>query len=250
MEQNPQLNLEDNDLQGTLAKAKAWWDQHGTKVLLVVLLIALTLTGRRFYQRHLEQQRDESWGGLATATSPDVSRMLAESYTKPGFQAAAYLRAGDLLLYRAFRDSTTHPPTTTPDATASAPPDRQRDLTEARSYFQKVVDLPGASELFKLNAKLGLAAIAEELNETAQAKALYLEIEAQAGAKYPAIVAQARNRAARVERISRPVQFAKDMPRPILPIPDTTHGTPGLGSPQPDLLPQDIFTPAPAPTTP
>ncbi len=243
MEQKPQIPLEEDDLQGSLAKAKAWWDKHGTKVLLVVLVIALAITGKRFYERHLEQQRDDSWGGLASATSPDVSRMLAESYSKPGFQASAYLRAADLLLYRAFQNTNPNTPT---DAAATDPtaPNRERDLTEARSYYQKVLNIAGVSDLFKLNAKLGLAAIAEELTQTNDAKALYLEIEKQAGGNYPAIAAQARARGAQVDRLARPVQFAREVPRPLLPTPGPGHNgfTGDMNNPLPNL-PGDFFTP-------
>ncbi len=186
-------DFEQDDLSSFLSGAKAWWDKHGTQVLVVILVIALGAIGWRMYQRHQEEAFENAWGGLARAENPQIILSLAEQYDNPTFKAMAYLKAGDLLRNRA--ESPAPPPAASQPAASQPAPlsaaDRQRLMTEAGSAYQKVIDTQKTPELLCDNARLGLAAVAESTGNWKQAAELYAAVQKDAGQRYPQLADQA-----------------------------------------------------------
>ncbi|MEX0774822.1 MAG: hypothetical protein WD042_03805 [Phycisphaeraceae bacterium] len=218
MDADKRHELEENELASFLVGAKTWWAKHGTRVLSVLLVIVVAWFGWNLYQKRAREARETAWSNLANATSPEALKQAAQSYADPAYQAMAWLKAGDLLLGRAIT-----PPEAPPEAGAAGTPTTQpadpapvsdpaADLDEAETLYEKVLGRAEADPVFKLNARLGLAAIAETRGHSDEAAQQYELIQKEAGEHYEAIAQQAKARQARLVELARPVVFGAEPP--------------------------------------
>jgi hypothetical protein len=233
MDSQHRHELEENDLESFLMNFKSFWARYGNAILIVVLLAAIGLFVKGTMSRRAAERHDQAWSGLLNATSPEVCASLAESYKdEPGYAALAYLKGADLFLSKALAP-TTQPAETQPSGFGKAGEKSGGGaMEEAREMYQKVVDEPGVNLTVRLNAQLGLAAVAENLGEWGEAANIYQKVQEQSG-NYPTMAAVAKSREGMLERIKRPVVFG---PEPVMKQEGAATGAPPAESAAP-LLP-------------
>lgn len=164
------LDLEEQE---QIAELKAWWRQHGTRILSIIAAVAVGFAGwvaYRSYSQSQSQQASALYEQVAKAAGAndtkalrDASGALAESYS-----GTAYASMGALLAARHYYD--------------------RNDLKSAKAQLQWVLER-GASDDFKDLARLRLAAVL--LDEKAYDEALKL-LEAKPAAAYEAQYAALR----------------------------------------------------------
>jgi predicted negative regulator of RcsB-dependent stress response len=175
------LDLEEQE---QLAELKAWWKQHGNRILSIVVAVAVGFAGWvafRSYSQSQSMQASVLYDSLAKAAQAndakalrDASGTLVESYS-----GTTYASMGALLAARYYFD--------------------RDDLKSAKAQLQWVVER-GSSDDFKQLARLRLAAVL--LDEKAHDEALKLLEDKPAGAyeaQYAALrgdILVARNQAA------------------------------------------------------
>ncbi len=262
MDPEHRQELEENDLEVFLTNCKKWWGKHGTKVVLVLLVGALALFAKQMYDKRQAERHETMWSELANATSPEAARSLAMSYSEPGYKAKAWLKGADLLLARALEPQVAPSPAN--GEGASPPVDRAATLTQAADYYQGVLAVDQAAVVYRLNARLGLATVAETQGDFDAASKQYEQILADAGTEYAAISAQAKARLEMLPDLKNPVKFG---PEPVAPVSQSLQGqleqmiqdaTPAgkgdaptpPGLPTAPVPPGGITVPAPAPPAP
>jgi predicted negative regulator of RcsB-dependent stress response len=164
------LDLEEQE---QVAELKAWWKQHGGRILSIVVAVAVGFAGWTAFRQYSQSQSVQAsalYDTLAKAAQAndakalrDASGTLVESY--PG---TAYASMGALLAARYYYD--------------------RNDPKNAKAQLQWVIER-GSSDDFKHLARLRLAALL--LDEKAYDEALKL-LEAQAPAAYEAQYAALR----------------------------------------------------------
>jgi predicted negative regulator of RcsB-dependent stress response len=164
------LDLEEQE---QLAELKAWWKQHGGRILSIILAVAVGFSGWvafRTYSQSQAMQASVLYETVVKASQAndakalrDASGTLAESY--PG---TAYASMGALLVARYYFD--------------------RNDLKSAKAQLQWVLER-GSSDDFKDLARLRLAAVL--LDEKAYDEALKT-LEHQPAAAYEANYAALR----------------------------------------------------------
>lgn len=245
MDADHRHELKENDLAEFLAHFGEWWQKHGTKLTLIVLVIVAAYAGKRLIDARSSTAMEQAWGDLATSTSPESYQFVAQSHDMPAVRALANLRGADLLLAQV-----TVPPDDEPNAqtaTADAPPDNadpHQALLDAAAMYQRVIDDPAAGLAFKLNAHLGLAAVAESFHQWGQAKQHYNTVVDLAGPAHAAIATRTRTRLGMLDRLDKPVLFAPD-PEPAAE-PDSPPSIPDFSSDLPVILPDADLGSTPA----
>jgi len=161
------LDLEEQE---KLEALKAWWQQYGNLVLLVVVAAALAIAGTqgwRYYQRTQALQASTLYDALARAVEAgdakamrDAGGALAESYPR-----TLYASMGALVSARHYFD--------------------RRDLKNAKAQLQWVIER-SPSEEFRDLARLRLAAVL--IDEAAYDEALKV-LEAKFAEAFAAQVA-------------------------------------------------------------
>lgn len=239
----PQFENDDNDLQRFFNHLPEWWDKWGTWVIVVLIVITAGVWLRKYTKEKAVETHERIWGDLSKATSPKELRVIAEENREHPAGALAFQRAGDLFL----QDATfpkTDAPTTSP-ATAPAKNDPKRSLEDAEAMYKAAINAPRADTLIKLNAQLGLAAVAEAKQDLDAARAIYKQV-IDAAAGNDGIKRQATTRLAMLDRLALPVVFAPEPP------PATQPVSSGDVSLPPALIaaPSISATPEPAPAKP
>lgn len=199
MESRERDELRENDLEHFLFHINEWWSKHGTRVLVGVLVVLVVIAGYRFWRASQIQAHDEAWRDVAATTSPEGLRNVAADHSDPAVKAVALLGSADLLCHQAV----------TPGSNLVGT--REDALTEAQNAYQAVIDHPQVHAVYKYNAKLGLAAVAEAREDFDAAAAIYREVIEQATA-YRDIVTQAKERLEMLGRLREPVVFAPETP--------------------------------------
>ena len=164
------LDLEEQE---QVAELKAWWKQHGTRVLSVVVAVAVGFAGWTVYRSYAQSQAQQAsvlYEQVAKAAGAndakalrDASGALVESYS-----GTAYASMGALLAARYYYD--------------------RNDPKSAKAQLQWVLER-GYSDDLKDLARLRLAAVL--LDEKAYDEALKL-LEAKPAAAYEAQYAALR----------------------------------------------------------
>jgi predicted negative regulator of RcsB-dependent stress response len=209
MDKKHRHELEENDLLDFMANFKDWWAKHGNKLLLVVLVVLVGLLGYKLIHQRTVEARDIAERDFSQATSPEALRNLAQNSSDANYQAKAYLRGGDLLLERS-RQSGGATPGDAKAAPALTPEQRQENLRNAEAMYKPVLDLDKAHASYKLNARLGLAAVAEDRQQWDVARQQLETVRKDAGEAFPVLAAQAVARQGLLARLQAPVVFAPE----------------------------------------
>ena len=194
-------DLRQNDLEQFLFGLKEFWGKHGMKFLVTILVVLAVLVGLRMIEDRRRQAREEPWRDLASTTSPEGLRRVAQSQEDPVVRAQALLRGADLLLHQSL---------VVEEGSESENPDAPgQTLEEAALMYENVLSIENLHEVFALNARLGLASVAESQEQWGKAAELLQSVAA--GARdYPSIERQALGRLAMLDRLAEPVLFAPD----------------------------------------
>jgi tetratricopeptide (TPR) repeat protein len=232
MKSDRRHELQTNSLDQALRRTPDFLREHGSKVLLgiiIILLIAIMVHQRT---RRNQEELDSNWGNITTARisierlgmlpaqsrSPsgvvETRRQLIDasstaltsviSSDNPQLAAEAYLLRGDLNWTLAnmpeLPEAATQPSLKLPDPA-------QDYLNRAKEAYEKVIRVYPDQTLSVMNARFGLAAIAEDQHDWAAAKSIYQEIknDAKTIASYKTL---AELRLGELDRIQSPVYIA------------------------------------------
>jgi len=198
MDSEHRHELKENDLADFLAHFGQWWAKHGTKLLTVVLVLAVAFTGKRWYDMRTVAAKENAWRDLAETTSPEGYRSVALTHPNAAVRALAYLRGADLLLAN----------TAVGDDSDLA--ETSQTLDSAALMYEQVINDRQTHLVYKLNAQLGLAAVAEGGRDWDAARQHYQSVIDQAGTQYTTIAKQAQARAAMLDRLEKPVVFGPE----------------------------------------
>lgn len=212
MDSQHRHELEQNDLAAFLENFGPWWAKYGNKLLIVALAVVLVITGRRWINAQSAATLENAWNDLANSTSPDGYRLTAQSHSVPAVRVLAYLRAADLLLNQSATPQAPDTSTPTPPVT---PPDQA--LSQAEEMYRLVANDADADLVFQLNARLGLAAVAEGRKQWDQAATIYQTVAQEAAERFPVIATRAQTRLTNLSRLKQSVVFAPEPPAPATP---------------------------------
>lgn len=254
MDSEHRHELQENDLAEFLANFGSWWKKHGNTTIIVVLIISAYIAGKRWYDHSKAQAHEAAWSELAIQSSPESYELFAKGQSDPVIRALAYLRAADQMLSLAAqtpeeptdKDQTdpltpkdTPDQNNTDDALNGTAPDltREQVLDRAASLYQKVVEQVEVHPVYRFNALLGLAAVAEGAGQWPEATRYYNLLLEEAGSGYESIASQARVKLAMLDQITTPIEFAPD------PTPPTAETQPAANKDATDNLTQPLATP-------
>jgi hypothetical protein len=234
MDSQHRHELQENDLQRFIFHFRAWWDLYWRPVVLAISLVALVIMARRFLVERGELSRQSAQLDLATISNPEAAKTVARSYDDPVIKAQALLAGADLSLMRAVNPAAAEPvregsTTTAPAVPAPAATSPAALIKTAGEMYKSVLALSDVNPVFFINARLGLAAVAEAQSDWPEAKAQYQQTIKLAEKDFPVIAAQARARLENLDHLQLPVTFA-----PAAPV---TTAPPGPAAPAPALAP-------------
>ena len=217
-----------DDVAHALATGKAFWERWGNTICVAVLLATGAWAITHFINTSRQTRHEESWREYESSTSPKVLRELAETQTNPTLRAIEYLGAADILL----KESVMMPKTTpNGDAAPMTKINRDGNLADAQRMYQAVIDDAQAPLVYRLNALLGLASVAETLGHFDAAMQHYERVQKLGGDEHTALVGMATARANMLESIRDPVAFAPEK------VVEPTSGIEGPGELSLDPIP-------------
>lgn len=204
----------------------------GPRLLIVVALIALAFSGRRYLTQKADERTDEAFYQLALATSseatsPDTLLSLAQQFDDVGAVAhVARLTAAEAYLSAVRRGVVIGAAL---DPTGEYPADEWLDgelrdsyLQQSREAFRQVADSSGAAAVHTVRAHMGLAAVAEAMGELDTARTHYQRaatIDRDAGFGAMAQIADVRLASLDVlsDKVVLPASASLPQPEPIAP---------------------------------
>lgn len=249
MEQKPIEQHEQNDLQAFTSGFSGWWERWGTYVLVVILIVVGGFAAKRWYNHFRDEAHEKRWGELSRETSPPALKGVAEDNAGTVVEAFAYLRAGDAALTQATFPKAELSTTTMPAAAPSTDP--KKALEDAEGFYKRAIASSACPKIVKLNAELGLAAVAEARGNWDDAAKIYKGLLDESGDENAAIRLQAKSRMEYIARAKAPLVLAPPPPPKPAGVSDTFDFLGGLkaggapGNPSPSLP----LVPLPAPTT-
>lgn len=207
METQHRHDLKRNDLEEFFYHFGSWWNQHGMKIFLWILVCgALFVVGRWYLQRE-SLELEEAYTQKEMASSPGGKLDVATRFEHlPGLAGMCLLEAADLNAGQAlFGDSG---PGIEP---AKQEEQRQESLKQASSLYAEVIAL-NQSPLQVFRARFGLAAVHESLGNFEAAAGEYAKIEKEAADQWPSLAAQAQACARTIPDLLQPVVLAPPKP--------------------------------------
>lgn len=204
MDSNRRHDLETNDLKDFLDNFKDFWNTHGNKVLVVLIVALLAYAGPKYYSNWERSKANDASAALESATEADTLLAVAEEHPLVGDEARR--RAADLLLGQArhakIADDT--------DATDKA-------LKRAASAYTAIAQ-QGRTIPYQLVGYEGLAKVAIMQGQWQEAEAHLKTIIKLAGDVYQMQAARAKSGIQQLEVLSKPVSFSPPKPATIDPL--------------------------------
>lgn len=207
MDSEHRHELKENELAEFFRNFGQFWNKWGNSLLLVVLVVLVAVVAIQMVTGHRYREHEQTWESLEFEQSPAGLAAVAESVNDPHVRALAHLRAGDALLRTepslGAADELGVETSTLDTAT------RRRKLTEAAGHYEAVREATGVDPIYKVNALLGLAAVAEGLEQWELAGQRYDQVMAEAGEiDQPALAEHAQQRAKMLDRLREPMTLA------------------------------------------
>jgi predicted negative regulator of RcsB-dependent stress response len=236
-----------NDWDDFTSGAAPFWDKWGNTVLTGVLVVLVAVFAYRLYAVRQVESQNQAWLDLANSTTPQSMSTVALSNKGSAVGWLASIRAGNMYLQQARTSNDLTglvPATTQPGGAASAVPTKEISLSQAAAAFNEVANDANADELYKLHARMGLAAVEESKGQFVKAQEIYLSVEKDAKESYPTIASQAAELAKTAPKLAQKLTYDTSSPLPFIP-----KGTnlplvvPGAGSDQPGMAPMPIGVP-------
>lgn len=208
MDSQERHELQQNDLEEFFTHFGEFWSRWGNTILTTLLIVILVVTAWRFWTTSQANAFQEAWYDLAIAADQPAAayQQVAESHSIPAVKALAYLRGGDAALGEALG---TRMPMTEAGAEDTAPADPQAMVELAGQLYQQALDVSPA-KLYRINALLGLGAVAEFHRDWNAAKLRYEQVLEAAGPGYETLRERAQIRLDLLDDLSQPVVFAPD----------------------------------------
>jgi predicted negative regulator of RcsB-dependent stress response len=198
MESHERHELKQNDLQEFFLNFREWWQKHGNTVLIVLIVCVLGVGGYMYFTSRAQQTHNAAWQELASANNPEALQAVAEAHDYQAVPALARYRAADLLLAEAINPG--------PGTDRS----KGEALSQAASLYETVANDESTPAAIRVNARLGLASVAETRNEWQAARNHYkAAIDLAEQNQLQALASQAKSRRDRLDQLSRPVQFVE-----------------------------------------
>lgn len=226
MDTEERHELKENDLAEMLRNFGDWFNEHGTKVLLVLVIVVGTFTGYNFYTTSVEQRYEAAWADLAAANTPENFLAVARSHDEPTVQTLAYLRGADLYRRRAIdryepmEDAAVENRIGEQATEANAPesnndtegPSPEADLEQAAAMYRRVLeqDPEHTDTIYRVNALIGLGAVAESRKAWDEAAEQYQRASELAGEPLEPLARQARRRLDLLDDLRRPIVFGPE----------------------------------------
>lgn len=255
--------LKTNELAEMLTQLRQWHDKNSTLVWGVVLGIVVVLLVSTLWYRSAVSRRTENWNRFFTLRQQLVGALqgqegdpgpavreltdMASSAGDAQVRNSASLAVGIYEWRRANGEGAAAGPAgaVAPDAAESA-----AALKEASGSFQRIIDARKASNVNRLIAKLGEAAVRENNGDIKGATALYTEVADAKTAAHTGLDAIAKDS---LERLKQPMVTGPFPPKPATPtaaVPPQATTQPALpGDESPATAPAKIstFTPTTQP---
>ena len=229
MDSEHRHELKENDLLEFIRDFKSWWAKHGTQTLLVILVAVLALTAYRYFRGKAARELDAAWSEYASVSTPEGRQQIAGAYVNyPGLSNLALLDAADETFGNALGIGRGIDPM---PATSPGPSAEQAEqLRKAAGLYQRVIDAPQPTEpsLYKLNARMGLAAVYETLGEWDKAAEQY-RLTIQESGPYKNISAAADRALTTMADREQPVTFP---PAPVTEVTGAPEGAPDAAAPR------------------
>lgn len=196
MDSERRHELETNDLREFLDNFKDFWEKHGNKILLVLIVGLGGFAAYNYYNQWKDGKAEEAYNQLAAATTVDALLAVADEHSLVHDEAMR--RAGDLALGSA-RNSLIQ-------AEASSAKESLKDASSAYEALAK----RGETVEYQLVGYEGLAKVAIMSGEWDKAKTNYEKLIELAGEAHPAQAGRAEAGLEQLELIRYPVAFAPD----------------------------------------
>lgn len=231
MDSEERHELKENDLAEFFRNFGQWWSQYGNTVLIAIIIVAGGITAYNLYNARTEQQHDQAWGDLMAANTPEAYAQVAETHANPVVQSLAHLRGADLYRRRAIgrypatdavdevaADESAQATDTGETDEAGEQPDATEDLAQAAALYRRVLEQNAAAlpAVYRVNALLGLAAVAESQKQWDEARGYYDQAIELADQQLPQLAEQARDRRELLDELRRPIVFAPEGEGPQL----------------------------------
>jgi hypothetical protein len=229
--------LKTNELAIALTQLRDWYDKNSTLVWGVTLGVVVVLIVSTLWYRSSVSRRAENWnrfytlqqqlfasmqGAEGADPEPAVRELtdLASSAGDPQIRVAASLAIARFEWQRAGA----------PGVATS-----QQSLSQVDAAFERIIETRKASELSRLVAKVGRAAVLENEGDIAGAKAAYEEVEKAEAAKHSGLAVLASEA---LKRLNQEV-FAAAFPSKPVPPAATAPAVPSAVSANvPDAAPE------------
>ncbi|MEM9346019.1 MAG: tetratricopeptide repeat protein [Planctomycetota bacterium] len=203
MDSERRHELETNDLREFLDNFKDFWDKHGNRLLIVLILVLGTWVGITQYNKYKNAQAEAAYTELNDADSVDAFRTIAGERSEVHDEAMR--RGGDTGLSQARQ------------ALIDGDDEAAKSLlTKADSAYTALVDR-GATVEYQLVGHEGLAKVAVMRKEWDKAAGHYESIIGLAGESFVAQAGRAQRAMDRIDLLKNPVAFA---PPEIEPAPE------------------------------
>lgn len=246
MDKQHKEELQQNDLKEFLTHFDRFVSKHGKSLVVFILLIAAVIFVSRWYRTKDLVAQESAWADIAAATTPASLEIAAQTHADlPGAASFALLSAADQLYFETVVGTAGD----VPDATnPRLSPEKLKKLSDrVVPLYQQVIDAPQAHEtsLYRLNARLGLAATLTTLGEFDEAGEQYDLVIEEAGS-FKVLATHAEFKKKNLKELTDPIVFQA----PKAPLPDLIGplGTPLLETPPGNFAPTPAEQPTTAPT--
>ena len=199
--------LKENDLEQFLKNLGEFWIKYGTRMLIIIAVVVVAFVAVRAVRKKAVTRHENAWSELGGSTSPASFREVAIAYDDKTVRMLALLRGADLLLKEQLQQ----------EAVDQAKTEQATPLNEARQMYQQVID-EAPQVLYRLNARIGLARVAESNEKWEEAVAQYRLIIKEAGEGYEAISLLAQRSLTLLDELPSQIPFA---PEPVSESPST-----------------------------
>lgn len=228
MDNQHRHDLEENDLQEFIMNFREWWSKWGNATMTIVAVVCLAVAVYLILSTRATQAHESAWNDLANSAGAQALAQVASEHSDTTVKVLANLRAADIYLSNAAvpqvaksakpkdqSGETSAKEKSTQTSQAPAPKLSQAEqLTRAKAMYKSVLEI-AKHPLFKLNALMGLASVAENKGNWAQAGDYYQQAKTL-GKKsgYTNFTSNANARLDHIKELKHPVNFAPKIKEP------------------------------------
>lgn len=213
MDSKQRHELETNELREFFDNFKDFWDRHGNNILIVFIVVVGGYALYNLYNNWQSGKQEDAAMALIETNDPAVLLTVAQDHA-PIFNEAMK-RAGDQFHARARQH-----------LIAGDTDEAKKDLENAANSYQSLADKTN-SDLYKINAYLGLARVSESQEQWDKAEGFYKQARDLAGETYAFLGNLAKQGLDTLPSLRHPHPFGQDTAPPAAENPaDAGDGVP------------------------